>query len=570
MKMLVRILAVVLIAALLTPVALTEGEAPVQDDLPESAPAAETASSEAPDAVPEDAPEDAIDDISDVAVSEPVDAIVAEESVDLEDPAPDIAEIELPLDEPSDASEVACDPAGAGDLLFAPSSYPIFLGTSAIPSDGFVNYIRDNIDLDKNGWLTEEKAMKVTDIVFPHHYSETLGREVCDLNITTLAGIELFPELAILDCNGNLLDSLDLSSNPKLQSLSCEDNALVTLNVADNPSLQHLYCSGNALTALNLSGNPALQSLSCGDNKLNALDLGGNAELMHLSCYENALSGLNLANCKKLESLTCFGNQLTALDVSNNTNLEYLSCTHNNIAKLDISDLPRIAPYVSEAYKRDEDATGVYYCQTVEVDEYGAETWSGGRLYCDKATEVITAKPAPEPATPAATTPAPDPLPTIPAYKKVNKATVTAVSGTVYQLDLGGKTGRKYRSSNKGVAMVYNDGRVIVNGQGKTKITFRVGKKKRTLTLRVVDPTLPARVTLTAPTTAVKKGDTLTLTATVPEGANAGGFRWKSSNKKVARVKNGVVTFRKKGKVTITVTTVRGRKKARLKFRVSP
>ena len=31
MKMLVRILAVVLIAALLTPVALTEGEAPVQD-----------------------------------------------------------------------------------------------------------------------------------------------------------------------------------------------------------------------------------------------------------------------------------------------------------------------------------------------------------------------------------------------------------------------------------------------------------------------------------------------------------------------------------------------------------
>ena len=68
----------------------------------------------------------------------------------------------------------------------------------------------------------------------------------------------------------------------------------------------------------------------------------------------------------------------------------------------------------------------------------------------------------------------------------------------------------------------------------------------------------------------VKKGDTLTLTATVPEGANAGGFRWKSSDKKVARVKNGVVTFRKKGKVTITVTTVRGRKKARLKFRVSP
>ena len=55
----------------------------------------------------------------------------------------------------------------------------------------------------------------------------------------------------------------------------------------------------------------------------------------------------------------------------------------------------------------------------------------------------------------------------------------------------------------------------------------------------------------------------------VPEGTDAGGYKWKSSNKKVATVKNGVVTFRKKGKVTITCTTKRGKKKARVTFAVS-
>lgn len=51
-------------------------------------------------------------------------------------------------------------------------------------------------------------------------------------------------------------------------------------------------------------------------------------------------------------------------------------------------------------------------------------------------------------------------------------------------------------------------------------------------------------------------------------GATAG-KKFKSSKKKVATVKNGVVTFKKKGKVTITCTAVRGKKKARVKFAVS-
>jgi len=95
-----------------------------------------------------------------------------------------------------------------------------------------------------------------------------------------------------------------------------------------------------------------------------------------------------------------------------------------------------------------------------------------------------------------------------------------------------------------------------------------VGKKKRTVTLTVKDPTIPKSVTLGVPTTAVKKGDVITLTASLPAGTNSP-IKWKSSNKRVASVSNGVVTFKKAGKVTITATATRGKKKAKVKFKVS-
>jgi len=173
---------------------------------------------------------------------------------------------------------------------------------------------------------------------------------------------------------------------------------------------------------------------------------------------------------------------------------------------------------------------------------------------------VYVTNPTPAPAAPAG--------PSIPAVKKAGKTTITSAPGAVYQLDLGGASGKGFKSSKKKVAVVDGNGNVTIRGAGKTKITFKVGKKKRTLTLTVKDPTIPASVALNPVNTAVKVGESVALTPVIPDGT-ASGFKWKSSNKKVARVSNGVVTFRKPGKVTITCTCVRGKKKAKVTFRVS-
>ena len=156
----------------------------------------------------------------------------------------------------------------------------------------------------------------------------------------------------------------------------------------------------------------------------------------------------------------------------------------------------------------------------------------------------------------------------ISVLKKKVKTTVTAAPGTVYQIDLGGASGAKYKSSKKKVAQVDGNGNVTIKGAGKTKITFKVGKKKRALTLSVKDPTVPGSVALDMTgTNTVVKGSSVTLTPSVPEGTYSG-FTWKTSNKKVATVKNGVVSFRRKGKAVITCIAKRGKKKAKVTYNV--
>ena len=68
----------------------------------------------------------------------------------------------------------------------------------------------------------------------------------------------------------------------------------------------------------------------------------------------------------------------------------------------------------------------------------------------------------------------------------------------------------------------------------------------------------------------MKTGQRKTLKVKItPSNATNKKIKWKSSNRKVATVVNGVVTFKKKGKVTITATAVRGKKKAKVKFKVA-
>jgi uncharacterized repeat protein (TIGR02543 family) len=161
--------------------------------------------------------------------------------------------------------------------------------------------------------------------------------DVTDKNISNLKGIEFFTSLQELNCDNNLLTSLDVSTNTALQILSCNYNRLATLNVSGNTALQVLYCENNQLTTIDVSVNTSLQQLACSVNQLTELNVSVNTVLKFLGCAANPLTTLDISANTALQQLWCSFIQLTSLDISKNTALEKLDCAFNQLTSLDVS-----------------------------------------------------------------------------------------------------------------------------------------------------------------------------------------------------------------------------------------
>ena len=115
-------------------------------------------------------------------------------------------------------------------------------------------------------------------------------------NIVDLTGIEGFVNLEELNCNGNDLTILDISSNINLTNLNCRNNNLITLDVSTNTLLDVITCSSNNLTTLNLNNNTILEYLYCSSNNIESLNLSMIPTLIIALCNSNNLSYLNIKN----------------------------------------------------------------------------------------------------------------------------------------------------------------------------------------------------------------------------------------------------------------------------------
>ena len=212
----------------------------------------------------------------------------------------------------------------------ATDSYgPVYISDLIFPDETFLNYVK-RFDKDHNGTLYPAERYAVTEI------------DVNDKNITSLKGIEFFPNLKHLDCSNNQLTELDVSKNTELVTLDCSGNELTSLDVHENTALEYLSCSKNQLTELNVRQNAALQSLYCYNNQLTKLDVSQNPALVKLSCMGNPLTSLNVSQNPALKELYCYGNQLTKLDASKSTELVTLDCSSNQLTSLNVSQNPAL------------------------------------------------------------------------------------------------------------------------------------------------------------------------------------------------------------------------------------
>lgn len=141
---------------------------------------------------------------------------------------------------------------------------PVFTDSAflqAICQQTFVSgkYIGYPFDLDADGFLSKEECETVRVL------SLSGITEIGSLN-----GVEAFPKLRELYCNGTGIHTLKISHNPRLQILACSDTPLTTLDISNCPLLKELKLSGCSLAALNLSEQNALTLLTCQEQKRTA------------------------------------------------------------------------------------------------------------------------------------------------------------------------------------------------------------------------------------------------------------------------------------------------------------
>ena len=250
----------------------------------------------------------------------------------------------------------------------------------------FKAYMISKYDADKNGEISFDEALSVTDI------------NVCTDTISSLAGIEHMVNLKYLTCQGShvrnsetgeytdggKLKSLDVTHNTKLVLLRCGYNKLSTLDVSNNELLTSLTCSGNSirslnienctkisylavesnlLTSINIKKNPLLATLRASNNELKELDLGNSINLTsiwiahncisnldfsssdnltYVNVSDNSITSINVDNCTQLQTLYCESNQLSTINISNNTELERFYIRKNNLESIDISNNTKI------------------------------------------------------------------------------------------------------------------------------------------------------------------------------------------------------------------------------------
>lgn len=135
----------------------------------------------------------------------------------------------------------------------------------------------------------------------------------------------------------------------------------------------------------------------------------------------------------------------------------------------------------------------------------------------------------------------------------INKSSLTLYVGETYQLNAiadGSVTKAKWSSSKKSIATVSSSGLVTAKKAGKATIKAKIDGKTRKCTVTVKKREVKPTLSLNPTTASVYVGQSIQLSASVT--GNSKKVKWSTSNKSIATVKNGKVTGKSYGTVTIT------------------
>lgn len=193
-----------------------------------------------------------------------------------------------------------------------------------------------NLDTNKDGEISQEEALEVSDIEFAINAFSTVI-------ITDVSELRHFKNLKRLRLEGFDITSVDTSKLIKLENLSIENNKISEIDLSQNVNLEYLKCMYSNLTTLEVSNNNKLVSIWCGHNPITKLDIS-NLENLHTLYVDNTnLNSINFGNKPELSKLKIHDNpELSELDLSTAPKLERLECQSINVKELDLTNNPQL------------------------------------------------------------------------------------------------------------------------------------------------------------------------------------------------------------------------------------
>lgn len=156
----------------------------------------------------------------------------------------------------------------------------VAINETNFPDPAFRTYVAERFDENEDHQLSQAERNDV-------QYIDVRGQDDSLGSITSLEGVEFFPNLEMLWCGYNRLSSLDLSGCSRLTYLNCEGNQINMLDVSGCKELETLECKDNNLITLDVSNNTALVLLYCENNEIAELDVSNAPSLQQLFCYNN-------------------------------------------------------------------------------------------------------------------------------------------------------------------------------------------------------------------------------------------------------------------------------------------
>lgn len=125
---------------------------------------------------------------------------------------------------------------------------PVAIDETHFPDATLMRYVHDNYDVNGDWYLSEEEAEAVETIgtydtstfVVPNS-----DRGLSSLGITSLSGLEYFPNLTMVVAEDNEISAVDLTGMESLRYLDLRDNAATSLDYdSDNAGVQILVSGG--------------------------------------------------------------------------------------------------------------------------------------------------------------------------------------------------------------------------------------------------------------------------------------------------------------------------------------